>query len=78
MTAEGGGWPDPESSASPGRTVGRVDPPAAVEPAGSRLPAAFTAEIHGVVRYERSLAVKAAAVLAVLAVILVLRALVMG
>ena len=50
----------------------------AVESAGSRLPAAFTAEIHGMVRYERRLAVKAVAVLAVLAVILVLRALVTG
>jgi hypothetical protein len=68
MTAEDGGQVEPLAGADP----------AAAGPAGSGLPAPFTAEIRAVVRDERGLAVKAIAVLAVLAVILVLRALVMG
>jgi len=73
--------PGPGDAADPGgggEPVGRLDPGGVVEPAASRLPAPFAAEIRGAVRYERGLAVKAAGVLAVLAVILVLRALVMG
>jgi hypothetical protein len=45
------------------------------EAGGLRQPAAFAQEIRAVVRYEGGLVVKAAAVLAVLASILVLRAL---
>ena len=46
-----------------------------LEPGGRRQPEVFRQEIRAAVRYERGLAVKALAVLAVLAAILVLRAL---
>ena len=45
-----------------------------LEPRGLRDPVAFAAEIRAALRYEAGLAVKAGAVLAVLALILVLRA----
>jgi hypothetical protein len=52
-----------------------VEPPMTVEPGGRRPPAAFGEEVRAAVRYERFLVAKALAVLVVLAVILVLRAL---
>jgi hypothetical protein len=57
-----------------------AEPPATVEPGRPRqtpvmMPAAFGAEVRAAVRYERGLVAKALAVLVVLAVILVLRAL---
>ncbi|HEY0933530.1 MAG TPA: hypothetical protein VGD91_07300 [Trebonia sp.] len=50
-------------------------PESAVRPAAGQPPRLFTAELRTAVRYEAGLAVKAAAVLAALAVFLVLRAL---
>ena len=46
-----------------------------LEPGGRRQPDVFRREIRAAVRYERGLAVKAAAVLVLLAVIVVLRTL---
>lgn len=46
----------------------------AIEPARLRDPAVFAAEIRTALHYEAGLMVKAAAVLAIVAVILVLRA----
>jgi hypothetical protein len=50
----------------------------AIEPRSGQLPADFAAEVGAAVRYESGLVVKAAAVLAVLAVFLVLRVLYLG
>jgi hypothetical protein len=50
-------------------------PAGTIESAGGRPPADFTAEVSAAVRYESGLALKAVAVLAVLAVFLLLRAL---
>lgn len=56
--------------------AGEAEPGAGeVEPAARRLPAEFTREIRVALRYEAGVAVKAGVVLAVLAVIVVLRAL---
>jgi hypothetical protein len=46
-----------------------------IEPGGRHEPGVFAEEIHAAVRYERGLIVKALAVLAVLAVVVVLRTL---
>jgi hypothetical protein len=46
-----------------------------IEPGRRHEPEVFTEEIHAAVRYERGLVVKALGVLAVLAVIIVLRTL---
>jgi hypothetical protein len=46
-----------------------------VEPAGRHQPEVFTQEIRTAVRYERGLVIKAVAVLALVAVIVVLRTL---
>jgi hypothetical protein len=46
-----------------------------IEPGGRHEPEVFAKEIQAAVRYERGLVVKALGVLAVLAVIVVLRAL---
>ncbi len=82
--AEPGGPEHPDGPVAPGRPA--VEGPAVegssaqgpstertVEPAPAWQPTAFAAEIRAAVRYERGLAVKAAAVLAALAVLLVLR-----
>ena len=53
---------------------GEPDGDDVTEPCGLRDPVAFTAEIRAALRYEAGLAVKAAVVLVVLAVLLVLRA----
>ena len=46
-----------------------------IEPAGRRQPEVFRQEIRAAVRYERGLVVKAASMLVLLAVIIVLRTL---
>jgi hypothetical protein len=46
-----------------------------IEPAGRQPPAVFRREVGAAVRYERGLALKAAAVLVLVAVIVVLRTL---
>jgi hypothetical protein len=48
-------------------------PASAQEPDSARQPEAFSEEIRAAVRYERGLVVKALAVLAMLAVLIVLR-----
>ena len=74
----GPGWVEPRDT---GETGGAVEPGRRAlagrygEPGGLRQPAAFAKEIRAAVRYEGGLVVKAAAVLAALASILVLRAL---
>jgi hypothetical protein len=55
--------------------AGPGEPGGAVEPGRPRHPVAFAGEIRAALRYEAGLMVKAAAVLAVLAVIVALRAL---
>jgi hypothetical protein len=73
MTQEPGRPVEPVEPASP---IGPGGPAGgAVEPARLRDPVAFAGEIRAARRYEVGLMVKAAAVLAVLAVIFVLRAL---
>lgn len=64
----------------PAQPAGPPDPApdAAVTSAGRGGPALFPAQIRADVRHERSLALRAAGVLAVLAVIFVLRALFTG
>jgi len=69
MTAE------PGRPAAPGDPGDPGDPAGTVEPAPAWQPTPFAAEIRAALRYERGLAVKAAAVLAALAVLLVLRGL---
>jgi hypothetical protein len=56
-------------------TGGGRDGGDALEAVPARPPAEFTREVRAAVRYEAGLAVKAAAVLALLAAVLVLRAL---
>ena len=74
---------DPDVTAGPGQPppgVSAPRPPEAFAPRppeafAPRLPEAFTREVSRAVRYERGLVVKAAAMLAVVAVIVILRAL---
>ncbi len=53
----------------------RRRPGVRVEPGGLRQPEAFRKEIRAAVRYERGLVVKAAALLVLIAVLIVLRTL---
>jgi hypothetical protein len=65
----------PGGARRPGESGGRAAAGGPLEAATERPPAEFTREIRAALRYEAGVAVKAGAVLAVLAVLIILRAL---